>query len=125
MAAKRHLVVLLLLLGAGGAFVLFLLSSESEAPGFSDDDLKFIDVYVKLSVAGEMPAEEPETKALAKKRILEENGVDSLWMTRHAESLSGDTRRQLSIWQEITNRLDSLQKALPGRAKDRLNLPPP
>jgi hypothetical protein len=110
MAVKRPLIAVLLLLVAGAALIFLLLPADSEEPEFSRDDLKFIDAYIRLSVAGQMPTEEPEAWVLEREHILAESGVDSLWMTRYAESLSGDTGKLLSIWTEITDRLDSLKE---------------
>lgn len=125
MAAKLRLISVLLLLVVGAALTVILLPSESEKPEFSREDLQFIAVYVKLSVAGEMPLAEPESRILTRDSILAESGVDSLWMARYTQSLSGDTRRQLSIWQEIAGRLDSLQKTDPAMKKRIINPPPP
>jgi hypothetical protein len=125
MAAKLRLITVLLLLVVGAALTVILLLSQSEKPEFSRDDLKFIDVYVRLSVAGESPVTGPGSRNLTRDSILAENGVDSLWMARYTRNLSGDTHRQLSIWQEIAGRLDSLQKTHPAKRRRILNPPPP
>ena len=124
MAAKRHLIAVFLLLAAAGAVILLLISVESREPQFSEDDLKFIDVYVKLSIAREMPAVKTARQVLDPQRILAESGVDSLWMARYARSLSGNIDKQLLIWKEITSRLDSLQKTAPEKKQEVLSPAP-
>jgi hypothetical protein len=124
MAAKRLVIGIFLLLAAAGISIPLLFSSQTEEQKFSADDLIFIDTYVKLSVAGEMPVEDPGSRTLARERVLEKSGVDSLWMARYAENISGDTEKQLSVWKEITGRLDSLREIRHGNKTGVLSRPP-
>ncbi len=108
MAAKRLLVIFVLIAAITVIAVLQFQRYRRADPASNDDD-RFVSTYTELAVAREMFARESDSLVLAYERIFSRNGTDSSWMLQHIESISDDTGRRLLLWEKIVGRLDSLK----------------
>ena len=109
MAVKR-LLTIIVLLATVIAIAFLQFQRYRHTTRLSADDERFVSTYTELAVARVMFTGDPDSLALVYERIFLQNETDSAWMLQHIESISDDTKRRLSLWDRIVERLDSLKK---------------
>jgi hypothetical protein len=109
MAVKPFRIILLalILILAGIATIKIVRSRLSIARQM--DNERFVKTYVELSTAREKFSSDPDSLRIMYNRIFEENGTDSAWEHKYAETLSSDLTIGRKVWSKIVSRLDSLK----------------
>jgi hypothetical protein len=103
---RKTIVILAIIVGAAGVYI----ARSKHLACARHDESKFIATYVKLSIARERFANQPDSLRGASSFIYLSNRTDSLWMNVFSSKIAEDPSRGERIWSLITARLDTLRK---------------
>lgn len=103
---RKTIVILAIIAVAAGVCI----ARSRHLASAREDEMKFVSTYVKLSIARERFANQPDSLRGATSLTYLNNRTDSLWMDVFSRKIADDPGRGERIWSNITARLDSLRK---------------
>ena len=107
--SRRYSFFVAIILVIAGTAVIFLTRSR-DTNILSDQDNRFVKVYIEMALASEMAGNNLDSLNLFYERIFEGNEVDSVWMLDYVSKISYNTDKHKLIWGKIVEKLDSLRQ---------------
>jgi hypothetical protein len=119
--ASRIILIFIAFTITGILTMTFVKSRRSIARG--NDIERFISTYISLAIARHEYLLQPDSLQFVYDDIYRRHRTDSAWVRDFARRLSVDPLASRQVWDEIVERLDSLEKAdtlaAPGDPKDK------